>query len=99
MAPPARLPITPPPPTHRPTTVTCSGERVACPIAVAPPRRIECALQTAPSMGFRPRAATAAARCVAFRATLAPGDTVRVEMKDKEGHSIFGAIEQTVVEA
>lgn len=26
-----------------------------------------------------------------------PGDTVRVEMKDKDGHSIFGAIEQTVV--
>jgi fumarylacetoacetate (FAA) hydrolase len=24
------------------------------------------------------------------------GDTVRIEMKDKEGHSIFGAIEQTV---
>ncbi len=28
-----------------------------------------------------------------------PGDTVRVEMRDKDGHSIFGAIEQTVVEA
>ena len=28
-----------------------------------------------------------------------PGDTVRVEMKDAEGHSIFGAIEQKVVEA
>ena len=28
-----------------------------------------------------------------------PGDTVRVEMKDVEGHSIFGAIEQTVVTA
>ena len=27
------------------------------------------------------------------------GDTVRVEMKDREGHSIFGAIEQKVVEA
>ncbi|UVI40651.1 fumarylacetoacetate hydrolase family protein [Qipengyuania spongiae] len=27
------------------------------------------------------------------------GDTVRVEMRDKEGHSIFGAIEQKVVEA
>jgi fumarylacetoacetate (FAA) hydrolase len=26
------------------------------------------------------------------------GDTVRVEMKDKDGHSIFGAIEQTVVD-
>lgn len=26
------------------------------------------------------------------------GDTVRVEMKDREGHSIFGAIEQEVVE-
>jgi len=26
------------------------------------------------------------------------GDTVRVEMKDREGHSIFGAIEQKVVE-
>ncbi len=24
------------------------------------------------------------------------GDTVRIEMKDKDGHSIFGAIEQTV---
>ena len=24
------------------------------------------------------------------------GDTVRIEMKDKTGHSIFGAIEQTV---
>ncbi len=24
------------------------------------------------------------------------GDTVRIEMKDKAGHSIFGAIEQTV---
>ena len=24
------------------------------------------------------------------------GDTVRIEMKDGEGHSIFGAIEQTV---
>ena len=27
------------------------------------------------------------------------GDTVRVEMRDAEGHSIFGAIEQTVAEA
>ncbi len=25
------------------------------------------------------------------------GDTVRIEMKDKSGHSIFGAIEQEVV--
>ena len=24
------------------------------------------------------------------------GDTVRIEMKDRGGHSIFGAIEQTV---
>jgi fumarylacetoacetate (FAA) hydrolase len=24
------------------------------------------------------------------------GDTVRIEMKDKEGHSVFGAIEQKV---
>ena len=30
---------------------------------------------------------------------MAPGDTVRVEMKDAEGHSIFGAIEQEVVAA
>ena len=30
---------------------------------------------------------------------MAPGDTVRVEMKDADGHSIFGAIEQKVVEA
>ncbi len=28
-----------------------------------------------------------------------PGDTVRVEMRDADGHSIFGAIEQTVVQA
>ncbi len=28
-----------------------------------------------------------------------PGDTVRVEMKDADGHSIFGAIEQKVVQA
>ena len=28
-----------------------------------------------------------------------PGDTVRVEMRDTDGHSIFGAIEQTVVAA
>ena len=27
------------------------------------------------------------------------GDTVRIEMKDKAGHSIFGAIEQTVQRA
>jgi fumarylacetoacetate (FAA) hydrolase len=27
------------------------------------------------------------------------GDTVRIEMKDAHGHSIFGAIEQTVEEA
>ena len=27
------------------------------------------------------------------------GDTVRIEMKDRKGHSIFGAIEQTVVAA
>jgi fumarylacetoacetate (FAA) hydrolase len=27
------------------------------------------------------------------------GDTVRIEMKDAQGHSIFGAIEQTVEEA
>ncbi len=27
---------------------------------------------------------------------LKKGDTVRIEMKDKAGHSIFGAIEQTV---
>lgn len=26
-----------------------------------------------------------------------PGDTVRVEMRDKDGHSVFGAIEQKVV--
>ncbi|WP_421992378.1 fumarylacetoacetate hydrolase family protein [Qipengyuania sp.] len=30
---------------------------------------------------------------------MAPGDTVRVEMKDAEGHSVFGAIEQKVVKA
>lgn len=28
-----------------------------------------------------------------------PGDTVRVEMRDKDNHSIFGAIEQKVVQA
>jgi len=28
-----------------------------------------------------------------------PGDTVRVEMRDRENHSIFGAIEQKVVQA
>ncbi|MFO1340413.1 MAG: fumarylacetoacetate hydrolase family protein [Burkholderiaceae bacterium] len=27
------------------------------------------------------------------------GDTIRIEMKGKDGHSVFGAIEQTVVEA
>jgi fumarylacetoacetate (FAA) hydrolase len=27
---------------------------------------------------------------------MSPGDTVRMEMRDKSGHSIFGAIEQTV---
>ena len=27
---------------------------------------------------------------------LTPGDMVRIEMKDKAGHSIFGAIEQIV---
>ena len=27
------------------------------------------------------------------------GDTVRIEMKDSDGHSIFGAIEQTVQRA
>ncbi|HBF89776.1 MAG TPA: 2-keto-4-pentenoate hydratase, partial [Hyphomonas atlantica] len=27
---------------------------------------------------------------------MSPGDTVRIEMFDKSGHSIFGAIEQTV---
>lgn len=30
---------------------------------------------------------------------LAPGDTVRIDMLDGEGHSVFGAIEQTVIEA
>ena len=30
---------------------------------------------------------------------MSPGDTVKVEMRDKDNHSIFGAIEQTVVEA
>ncbi|MEE4205112.1 MAG: fumarylacetoacetate hydrolase family protein [Erythrobacter sp.] len=30
---------------------------------------------------------------------MAPGDTVRVEMRDKDNHSIFGAIEQKVVQA
>ena len=30
---------------------------------------------------------------------MAPGDTVKVEMRDDDNHSIFGAIEQTVVEA
>jgi fumarylacetoacetate (FAA) hydrolase len=29
---------------------------------------------------------------------LQPGDTVRIEMKDAQGHAIFGAIEQTVAE-
>ncbi|MGB3472325.1 MAG: fumarylacetoacetate hydrolase family protein [Erythrobacter sp.] len=29
---------------------------------------------------------------------MAPGDTVKVEMRDADNHSIFGAIEQTVVE-
>jgi fumarylacetoacetate (FAA) hydrolase len=28
---------------------------------------------------------------------MSPGDTVRIEMQDKDGHSIFGAIEQMVV--
>lgn len=27
---------------------------------------------------------------------MSPGDVVRMEMLDKSGHSIFGAIEQTV---
>ncbi|MEM9501225.1 MAG: fumarylacetoacetate hydrolase family protein [Pseudomonadota bacterium] len=30
---------------------------------------------------------------------MAPGDTVKVEMRDKDNHSIFGSIEQTVVKA
>ncbi|MEM8726616.1 MAG: fumarylacetoacetate hydrolase family protein, partial [Pseudomonadota bacterium] len=30
---------------------------------------------------------------------MAPGDTVKVEMRDDDNHSIFGAIEQTVVQA
>jgi len=30
---------------------------------------------------------------------MSPGDTVKVEMRDHDNHSIFGAIEQTVVEA
>ncbi len=30
---------------------------------------------------------------------MAPGDTVKIQMKDKEGHSIFGAIKQEVVQA
>ncbi|MFN2101268.1 fumarylacetoacetate hydrolase family protein [Altererythrobacter sp. MF3-039] len=30
---------------------------------------------------------------------MVPGDTVRVEMRDKDNHSIFGAIEQKVVQA
>ncbi|MEQ8771902.1 MAG: 2-keto-4-pentenoate hydratase, partial [Erythrobacter sp.] len=30
---------------------------------------------------------------------MAPGDTVRVEMRDADNHSIFGAIEQEVVQA
>ena len=30
---------------------------------------------------------------------MSPGDTVRIEMRDGEGHSIFGAIEQEVVSA
>lgn len=30
---------------------------------------------------------------------MSPGDTVKVEMRDADNHSIFGAIEQTVVEA
>lgn len=30
---------------------------------------------------------------------MSPGDTVKVEMRDKDNHSIFGSIEQTVVEA
>ena len=32
-------------------------------------------------------------------AFMKPGDTVRVEMRDRDNHSIFGAIEQTVVAA
>ena len=28
-----------------------------------------------------------------------PGDTVKIWMEDEKGHSIFGAIEQKVVEA
>jgi fumarylacetoacetate (FAA) hydrolase len=28
---------------------------------------------------------------------LRPGDTIRIEMKDAAGRSIFGAIDQTVV--
>lgn len=28
---------------------------------------------------------------------MSPGDTVKVEMRDAENHSIFGSIEQTVV--
>ena len=30
---------------------------------------------------------------------MAPGDTVKIQMKDKDGHSIFGAIRQEVVQA
>lgn len=32
-------------------------------------------------------------------AFMSPGDTVRIEMKDRNGASVFGAIQQTVIEA
>ena len=39
------------------------------------------------------------ARGAAATPFMQPGDTVRMEMRDAQGHSIFGAIEQTVVAA
>ncbi|WP_181704093.1 fumarylacetoacetate hydrolase family protein [Chthonobacter albigriseus] len=50
------------------------------------------------SIAARRRAETMVAGAPAT-AFLAAGDTVRIEMKDKAGHSIFGAIEQSVAQA
>ena len=30
---------------------------------------------------------------------MSPGDTVKIEMRDGDNHSIFGSIEQTVVQS
>lgn len=57
---------------------------------------VDLSAKVAAAAALRPLLAGAIVDAKGTTATLATGDTLRIEMKDSHGHSIFGAIEQIV---